>query len=336
VNKNSVSPKAVVIKGSGGGGLGDRIRAALVGMLYADLSHRHVYVDWRDGVYGPNGLNAFDELFQIHQLPVVDAAHLNTRDTHPPAWSGRLHRSMDEIWNEDGNTSWNRAGAIHRYSFDLGQLDHPNQVLVMWEFDQLAALRRHLADSYDDLNDEQILAAAYNRFLLPSPSLSQAVDQCLAGCKGRTVGVHVRATREAKAQKGEIPLTAYTSELDRLLRTQTFERIVICTDNAEVERKLRERYPQSWSKRKWFAEPGESLHLNEACPDKLQAAKDALTDIMLLARCDWLISTQNSSFSMMARIMSSAPPSQQVFVGPRVRWVSRFFRRINNLIRKTE
>lgn len=311
------SEALIVIKGSGGGGLGDRIRAALVGFLYAELTGRAVFVDWRDGVYGPEGLNVFDLLFRIRSLPVLDEIPTSAT-TKPIAWAGRLASSMDQVWREDGNNRWDRADAIARYSFDLGELSHPERVLVMWEFDQLDALRPHLAAEQRKLDAEVLLTSAYRRFLSPSMALDREVADCFEGVDGPTIGVHVRATRESREQRGSVPMSAYFRALDRLLGAGDVGRVFVCTDNWKAERELIERYPIAWSRRKWFAHPGESLHLNDACPDKLQAAKDAIVEMLLLARCDWLISVQGSSFSMLSRIMSSAPMSHRIQLSPPV------------------
>lgn len=313
----SKTRKAIIIKGSGGGGLGDRIRAVLVGMLYAELSGRSVYIDWRDGVYGPKGLNVFTELFNVKELPVLPTAPEKS-STKPSAWAGRINSSMDEIWNRDGNKKWERLDAIESYSFDLGDIDHTEEVVVMWDFDQLDALREHLPREQASLDSEALLALAYQRFLSPAEELEREVANCFRDITGMTVGVHVRASREGTRQKGVIPLKAYFRAIDSILGKNDVERIVVSTDSKTVEEEIKNRYGSAWARQKWFADPGESLHLNDSCPDKLQAAKDAVVDMLLLARCDRLVSAQNSSFSMLARLMSSAPSHHKVRLSPQI------------------
>jgi hypothetical protein len=75
---------------------------------------------------------------------------------------------------------------------------------------------------------------------------------------------------------------------------------------------LRSRYPQVVSRPKWFAAPGEPLHLAPDCPDSFTMARDALLEMAMLARCDWLVSVDNSSYSIVARLMSQAPAARRI------------------------
>lgn len=328
--------KCVVIKGSGGGGLGDRIRSVLVGCLYAECTGRAIFVDWRDGVYGPVGVNTFDELFQIHSLPVLDSIEDSGGDIQPPAWSGRLDMSLDTVWRQDGNVRWNRGETIERYSFDLGNPHHGHQVLVMWEFDQLNKLRPFLPVDIRSLDEEALLSTAWNRYLAPHNNISEEADQCFKGAQGPFLGVHVRSTIESQSQKGLVPLRHYHATLDRLIKENIpgrIGRILVATDNADMENRLLKKYPQAWSRKKWFARPGESLHLNEDCPDKLQAARDAIVEMHMLARCDTLVSVENSSFSLVARIMADKNRTRHVILKPKPTFSQKILYRLKRLFK---
>ena len=85
----------LVIKGSRTG-RGDRIRAVLVGLLYAEVSNRCVYVDWRDGMYGPAGEN------------VLRGAVDDTTVNDPDRWLGGVHLTKENLWRWDGTAL--RAG----------------------------------------------------------------------------------------------------------------------------------------------------------------------------------------------------------------------------------
>ncbi|NNC98698.1 MAG: hypothetical protein HKN85_00810, partial [Gammaproteobacteria bacterium] len=58
-----MSRKWLVVKASGGGGLGDSIKSLLVAALYASLSGRTLVVDWSGGVYSDGDDNPFWRLF---------------------------------------------------------------------------------------------------------------------------------------------------------------------------------------------------------------------------------------------------------------------------------
>jgi hypothetical protein len=305
----------LVVKGSGGGGLGDRLRSVLVALLYCRLSGRHLYVDWRDGVYAPLGQNSFSELFQVESVPVVDQLPAGVTTVAPEAWRGRIHRTMHDVYVEDGNVVWDRSAAITRYSFDMARLDCAEAVLVMWEFDQLPKLLNKLTFEERALPTEMILRRVFAAHLRPNLRLQDAAARLVPN-GDRSIGVHVRATHEAMAQKGYVGISSYFDAVDRLVEKTRIGTIVLATDNATVENKFRERYNTVITYSKWLPEPGASIHLNPTCPDLLDAAKDALIEILMLARCGYLVTLGNSSFSIIARVISQAPLSRQVILLP--------------------
>jgi hypothetical protein len=307
------SDSLVLVKGSGAGGLGDRLRTVLVAALYARSSQRGLAVDWRDGLLADPGFDVFDALFRLQG---VREAPLPAPDTQvrPTAWQGRLDRSMDEVYVEDGTAPWDRAAAIARYSFDLGRLDHPEPVVVMWEFDQLPRVRAHLPDALRQLDDEALLGAAWTEFLWPSRPVEEEVEQWLGSDPIPRVGVHVRATREAERQKGKIPLDRYFTAVDRLLALLGTAEVVLATDNLEVEERFRARYGRLRTRPKWFPPPGEAIHLLGRSPNRFLATFDALVEVLGLARCDGLVTRRDSSFSMIARLASKCPRDRRILL----------------------
>jgi len=301
----------LVIKGSKTG-LGDRIRAALVGLLYAEATGRRVYVDWRDGMYGPPGENAFERLLAVQGIATGMPPDAACTDVAPSTWSGRLAKNMDEVYLEDGAPPWDRAKAVETYSIDLGRTDYAEATVVCWEFTQLPRLRPALPPEVAGLSNEQIESWAWHRHLRLAPELLNEVDKLFDGIAGTTVGVHVRATIEFAEQKGSIDLSRYFRVLDRLIKKHAVQKIYVATDNEAVLKAMKDRYPQTFSRPKWFARPGEPLHLVGTCPDNLMMARDALIEMAMLARCDWLISVDNSSYSIMARLMSAAPSARRI------------------------
>jgi hypothetical protein len=297
---------ALIVKGPGGGGLGDRLWSVLVGILYCRLSGRAIFVDWTDGLLAKPGVNAFTELFSTIGLEVLKEVPDKETSIHPLSWQGRLKRSLHEVYVEDGNPPWDRLATIKRYSFDLSKLNYPERVLVMWDFDQLDKLRPHLSPELAVCGQEELLRTIFRKHIAPHPELAAEAAQRVPHDGVVTVGVHVRATHEALRQKGLVPLNAYFRLVDRL--SADGGRVVLATDNKEVEDLFRQRYPHIITRSKWFARPGEPLHLNATCPDRLQNTRDALIEMLMLARCDYLITQQNSAFSMMTRVASGAPP----------------------------
>lgn len=53
--------KRIVIKGFAG--LGNRLRTIASGIEYAQKTNRKVIIDWSDGMFAEEGINAFDKYF---------------------------------------------------------------------------------------------------------------------------------------------------------------------------------------------------------------------------------------------------------------------------------
>lgn len=303
--------KIVVVKGSGGGGLGDRIRTVLTAILYAKLADRELFVDWDDGVYSQPGTNAFPKLFELRG--VDQGLSIPSSDSvRPTLWKGNLGLTMHELYCRHGPIPWDRKAAIHNYSFDLSRLDYPEDVLVMWEFDQFSKLRNHFKGGFAQLlqkSDGKIMTELLQENLVLSEELQELVEKWKNSFFSKSViGVHIRKTKEADCARGTVSLKTYHAELNRLLRGSPNARIFLATDNSEIIQDFNKKYTNTVTRKKWLANPGESLHLNPHCPDRLQNAIDAVVDMHLLSECNYLIYPRNSSFSTVSMYMSKAPP----------------------------
>ena len=113
-------------------------------------------------------------------------------------------------------------------------------------------------------------------------------------------------------------------------------KIFLATDNVTVQRRFSERYGADrvvWTE-KWLPEEGDSIHKNSECPDGVRAARDALVDIGLLAACDRLVLTGNSSFSALAGWFSPQPESSKSLVFPRQgSWLRRLLGKVKRTLR---
>ena len=305
----------ILVKGSGGGGLGDRLRAVITALVYARATGRAVAVDWRDGRYGVVGENAFTRLFRIDHLATAEPASLEgIGDVQPPAWAGRLHRTMHEVYVEDGDPPWDRTDAIRRYSCDLDNQDDHCLILVLWDFDRLARLQRSLAFNPEQRSLDDLMSHVARHFIRPSPRIESRLSALLPPSNVRRIGVHVRATHESRRQKGWVELDRYWRVIDR--RMSSDAEIFLATDNSEVEQRFRGRYPRVITQPKWFAPPGKALHLNTDCPDRARAAEEAVVDLLGLARTGCLITQRNTSFGIVARAFFAGEPGGLEILDP--------------------
>ncbi len=324
--------KYLVVKGSSGSGLGDRLRALLVGLVYARVSGRRVFVDWSDGVCADPGINSFPLLFDTRGTQFAGDLPEEKTSILPAAWRGRLQRTFHDVYVGDGNTTWDRQDTIRRYSIDMTRVDYPDRVLVMWDFDQLNSIRQAVPGLFES-DDEQILCDMYHQNLVPVPEVVAAVEEYNRGLSRPAIGVHVRAAREWDDNKGKIHLHQYCRTLDRLMDRTRARSIFVATDNAAVQDRLLQRYGKARARGKWFAAPGESLHRNESCPDPLGNARDALIELGILAECDHLVYPAASSFGQTAALISNGNRNQQYKLFPERSSVKRLLAKLNNLLR---
>lgn len=310
-NAHETQHRMLIVKSSQAAGLGDLIRSALCGVAYARLSGRQLFIDWRGDIYRyGQGRNLFEALFELKGVEQAREVP-DGNDVHPPAWRGALARSFTELWADHGNKPWDRKTAIETYSFDLSRLDYPQDVLVMWEFDQFHRMREALAKEGipPALEETQALSAIFTRHLSLRPAIRERVDREWSQVEqGMDIlGVHVRLTDESVRARGSVALERYIKAIDRALAKHRISRIFLATDNLCVQDSLSSLYGDKlFVCAKWLPKPGEALHLNNRdCPDTWKNITDAMVDVFMLSRCKALLCQTASSYAQLAIIIGN-------------------------------
>jgi hypothetical protein len=308
----------VLVKATGGAGLGDLIRALLSALHYATVSGRGLVPCWDDGLYGLAGEDVFPRLLHLVGIISPPLADLDGDDVAPTAWRGRLHLPFGRVYALERADDWNRAWALSHLSFDQTRFDYPESVLVMWDFDQFPSAwaatptGKRIGDS-----PESALRLLARERLRPSTEVLSAVRAVMeARFAPRMIGVHVRKTDERGAVNRHMELDTLFSLLDPLLDKREAPGVFLATDNLDVEQALLGRYPHVVTSNKWFGRPGDPLHFNKNVLDRTQVAIEALVDIYLLAACDWLIHPAESSFSRVAALLGDIPQGRIYSVPP--------------------
>lgn len=290
--------KSLVLKATGGGGLGDCVKSVLTAAHYAKLSNRALYVDWSGGIYADKGQDPFYQFFKLVGVELLKKLP-DSNDVHPPSWQRRLTRSLHDVYVEDGWKSWNRSQIIQFYSFDLARLDYPNEVLVMWDFDQLAKLT--------ESSSIEVLRGLRKKYLRLSPSMFDQFKAVKDEIGTVGLAVHIRATNEFQQSKIGLSVSRYFLVVDSVLR-ETKDRlpIFLSTDNKNVEVEFCNRYPSTVVNNKWFAGAGEPLHLAPNRKDKLATLRSAMLDVLMLSNGQVILITPRSSFSELALIFAAS------------------------------
>ncbi len=339
----SPAQKWVVVKSSGSSGIGDKLLAVVSGIAYARLSGRRLCVDWNDPQYGDGQRNYFPELFRLERLDASAERPLRG-SVRPSVWQNRLHLNWNQLYAACGDAPWNRSEAIREFSFDQGVLDWPEDICVLWDFDQFdkMAPRLHRLDPAwtPETPVECLRASILKRHVVPAPDVTAALapyEERLARLRP-FVGVHVRAAEDNFSTRSAPLALDYLRATASVLRRRRARGIFLATDNRNVQDLFARRFGSErviWTQ-KWLPASGTPLlDPNNGCPDRMRAAKDALADILLLASADYLVTMSNSSFSMLARLFSNAPTARNVVLFHRAPLWRRVARGIARRVRRS-
>ncbi len=306
----------LLIKSTGGAGIGDLVRALLSAVHYAYVTGRALSIRWDDGLYGATGTNVFPELFELVGCPEADRAEglSGYMDTWPPAWQDRLDRPLNQLYAELRNDDWNRSWALRNLSFDQTRFDYPAPVLVMWDFDGFvpswlaADPARRVGGSPEDAL--RLLAARHVR---PAARLREQVESFRDRHFTRPmIGVHVRKTFEKGGAGKQVNDESYPRAIAAVRRRHPEAGVFLATDNADMVGMLGRHFPGLVTRPKWFPVAGQPIHFAHDGPDRLARAEDAVVEMCLLASCDYLLYPALSSFSMAARHLSGLPDERVV------------------------
>jgi broad specificity phosphatase PhoE len=105
----------------------------------------------------------------------------------------------------------------------------------------------------------------------------------------------------------KIPLDKLITNTKKINKNNKFNSIFLSTDSQEVVEKFQQEFANIITTPKWFPPSGERMHQNwDQCPDRVQNGIEALMDMYLLASCNDLIFSSQSSFGLVASILSKA------------------------------
>lgn len=307
-NAPPAGERVLVIKAKSG--LGNRILAAVTGIILARLTERRPVIDWRDGIYLPDGVNLYPLLFDAPGAVEPEAFDRET-DVEPRIWSGCLSEQPLDLVRRHFPKSHASPFVYRRLSLDLASPEAAARVAVFWsylpKFERLRApLRRHRRLRRYSL-DELIRDALHEHFH-PNARIRDALDRLFAGRARPVIGVHVRYT-DRKA-----PLERIERALAQMRRRLPDAEIFLATDSAEVQRRIAGAVPNVFMIDKELPETGTSLHLDGGLADPLREAENAVIDLLALARCDRLIHSRHSTFSVAAATIGMIPRSCQIDV----------------------
>jgi hypothetical protein len=309
--------KYLVIKGKAG--MGNRMLTVLDGILYSRITNRKLIIDWSDYTYSNDKTNVFSFFFTIPNTSSNIEEVLDANSVYPPIWRNHLNKSASEMIDEYENSRHgNISRILSKYTIDIRRIDYVEDVLVRWSYSgEIYKLRRLFKGeffNFSALNDEAI----WKKLLGENLTLNQDIQNRVSSYKKKffkekIIGMHIRYT-DLKTS-----LKKYPKILDRILQKYPESLIFIATDNRLAEAHFKEIYGSNniALTEKWYPDDSKHLHQNSECPDRFENGVQALVDMYLLANCDYFICDQNSTFSLVANLISDLPEANVIDISRR-------------------
>jgi len=306
------------------GGLGNRMLSAITGLVLADLNDRRPLIDWRDGMYVAPGENLYPHLFVADWMG--DFAPLEReRDVAPAIWAGRLSEHPVDVIRREFPRQHRDPFLYRRLSIDFDGPDPAARAGVFWSYlPKMQRLAKRLARDprYAGKSLDAITSDYLARYFRPVPAVSARVAALFGDRAGPVIGVHIRFT-DRKA-----PLPKILAKLAKLRESVPDARVFLATDSAEAQHAVLSRFDNVITIEKALSTSDKALHFSsDSFLDPVEEARNALVDMMALARCDYLIHSGYSTFSVSAALLGRIPAAHQVDVdrlNPKVR-IKQFF-----------
>ncbi|MBD9453426.1 hypothetical protein IB244_17940 [Rhizobium sp. RHZ02] len=309
VDRELAGLKVLLIKAKGG--FGNRMLSAVTGVVLAELGGRVPVIDWRDGTYAPAGVNVYPLLFQ-DPVGIDPAYYDDEREVAPALWSGQLASHPVDIVSQRFPRSHSSPFIYRKLSIDLAGEDPPQTVGVFWSYlPKLLRLRHRMNRDprFAGRSRGEIIHEKLQLHFTPTPLVLNAVDALFADRGRAVIGVHVRFTDR------KVSISRIERELRRLRKRLPDSDIFLATDNAEIQTRIKESFQRVFLVDKALTCDGRALHeAADTFEDPLREARNALIDMWALARCDWLIHSSQSTFSVTAALIGKIPPTRQIDV----------------------
>ncbi|MFB0612086.1 nodulation protein NodZ [Aurantiacibacter poecillastricola] len=308
-DRQDPSEKALVIKAKGG--LGNRMLSAVTGLVLARLNNRTPYVDWRDGMYLEVGDNLYPLLFEAGWMGDL-AAYDKETDVAPTIWSGRLAQQPVDIIRSEFPDKHQDPLLYRKLSIDLKRADPGSRVGVYWSYiPKLKRLQSRLSRSphFVGKDLDTITSDMLDKHFTPVKEVRDRVDAIFAETTSPMIGVHIRFTDR------KVPIEKILAKLEGLTRRQPEAGIFLATDSAEAQEAILSRFPSAKTIDKALASDDVALHFSsEHFSDPVVEARNALIDMVALSRCNWLVHSRHSTFSVTAALIGRIPDERQIDV----------------------
>ena len=297
--------KTLLIKGKGG--LGNCILSAVCGLVVADLMGRKPVIDWRDGSYAPMGENAYPVLFKTPITQDIAAFDSFEGPVSPAIWTGHLDHTPQEMIEKFTPNNHSNPMGYRRLCTDLRRLNPPEDLAIFWSYlPKFGRIAHHLRRDprFAGRTHADIISEYLERYFTPNDRVLSEVDKMATDLGSPRIGVHIRYTDL------KIPLHRIKDTLRARLQKTPDAAVFLATDNAEVQAEMSAEFDGIRHIPKYLPEDGTRLHWPPSDVEKVVEAENALIDMWLLSRCDHLIYSRHSTFSVTSSYVGKMTPDQ--------------------------
>lgn len=291
------APRYLVIKAKGG--LGNRMLSAVNGLIYADLANRTPIIDWRDGAYAARGVNAYPLLFDTPLNTDVSEIPADAR-IQPAIWSGYLHEHPVDLISRQFPRHHANPLIYRALCVSLRKVACEADVAVFWSYVPKNGRMRRLLKRHPQFEGRALFDVYHSyltKYFTPRAPVLAAVSATIRDQVRPVIGVHIRYTDL------RVPVGKIEQALRSLIAAEPHASLFLATDNLGIQQRIEKLFRKVIVTNKWLPEDGKEIHYNPANDDRTKAAEEALIDMWCLSRCDRLVFSSNSTFSLTSRIL---------------------------------
>ena len=271
--------------------------SAATAIAYAKATERDWCIDWRDGLYAPNGVNAVSNLFQVSGQS--DFSELITaNDINPSIWRGREDWPVRQIISKDYPSAHSSPLIYRKVSAPIKEKPIDGEVEVFWSYtSKYGRIRHYLTPAQKKLGRDSVLGHVLRADLAPQARIVTAADRLVSHGEGATLGVHIRYTDL------KVPIEKIIARVKRELKRFQYEHVFLATDSLYAEDLFRAEFSNIITQHRRYSETNNQLHSIEDYDDKINDADSALIDMIALSKCKGLVYCSRSTFAETSRLI---------------------------------
>jgi len=319
--------KVLILKGCAG--LGNRLITLASAIEYANITNRTLFVDWSDGQFSIEGINAFNIHFELKNVKSVyelKKSDLENKSIYPNTLGKEnLEQPFYNLYASNGGLTLNRFRKIIP---TRGKFSRLHEHWAPIHKTKVQTLKNTIASVFTDsflelggrlsynLPEDIVIFAdhipAFNPLLLRKHITLNSTTSSLVECHWKekfegkfVIGVHVRWSDKKPLGKLE--------KLHQLIETIRSKEsyIYLATDNLEIQNEFIFKYSKFIKTETNLPELPSNIGLHSYAKESKNkdlienSFKESILDMWLLSKCNILIAQEGSTFSLISSVLKN-------------------------------